>query len=88
MRLTRTARGDRIKQKGDDEMIIRRIGLAVCLFSAAYTASAGYTWSSSKPAASTHGYTWSSSKPAASTHGYTWSSSKPAAETHGYSWSE
>ena len=60
--------------KKGTEMIIRRIGLAVCLLSAAYTASAGYTWSSSKPTASTHGYTWSSSKPgAAETHGYTWS---------------
>ena len=48
-------------------MQIRRIGLAICLMGAAYTASAGYAWSeyqakvppAAKPALSTHGYSWS-----------------------------
>jgi hypothetical protein len=72
------------------EMQIRRIGLAICLMGAAYTASAGYTWSqyqekappAAKPALATRGYTWSQYQPKAP------SSEKPVAAVHGYTWSQ
>ena len=72
------------------DMQIRRIGLAICLMGAAYTACAGYSWSNyqpkappeAKPALSTHGYSWSNYQPKAPP------AAKPALSTHGYAWSE
>jgi hypothetical protein len=71
------------------DMQIRRVGLAICLMSAAYTASAGYVWSNYQPktppaekaALVTRGYVWSNYQPktpptesaALATRGYVWS---------------
>jgi len=68
-------------------MQIRRIGLAICLMGAAYTASAGYSWSdyatpADRPALQTHGYAWSELRAKAPP------AQKPALATRGYAWSE
>ena len=72
------------------DMQIRRIGLAICLMGAAYTASAGYLWSdyqpkappADRPALVTQGYVWSNYQPKAPP------ADRPAAATRGYLWSE
>ena len=71
-------------------MQIRRIGVAICLMGAAYTASAGYVWSdyqpkapaAERPALATRGYVWSDYQPKAP------AAEKPAAAVQGYVWSD
>jgi hypothetical protein len=77
-------------EEGEMDMEIRRIGLALCLMGAAYTASAGYVWSDFQPKAPPE------AKPALATKGYVWSDFQPktppgekaALATKGYSWSD
>ena len=71
-------------------MEIRRIGIAICLMGAAYTASAGYAWSdfqakappAQKPALVTQGNAWSDYQPK------TPPGEDPKAVVHGYAWSD
>jgi hypothetical protein len=92
MPLTRIVRVT-LKKLGATDMQIRRFAIAVCLMGAAYTASAGYTWSdyqpksppAERPALVTQGYSWSefqpkappAERPALATRGYTWSDYQP-----------
>src|SRR5262245_38012793 len=78
-------------------MIIRKIGLAVCLLGLASAANAGYSWNqrnvrgetSKPPAAATHGYGWTrirgtdedSKIPEATTRGYSWNQRQVKGET-------